>query len=316
MSRFSFVILLLGSLSPRASGGQDYVHQQALEDIIGPCADIKPGTGKIEYDYSILYSTRNNPVLARNTFYKILGEGDMDLGMKRKKLVGLLNRTLIEHAQIGDTLIVPTKFVDDFCAYSPFPRYYSGAVDFEKLFIIDKSIQAWAGYEFGRLARWGIVNTGAKSNPTPNGRFSFNWKTEYRVSTLSPPGERWEMYWVFNFHEGRGIHIHQYPMPTGGPTSHGCVRLVEEDAEWIYRWADSWTLTRGSGYRSGRGTVGKPGTTVLVINPDPVGKPSPFDRSGRYPILRKVDLPRSPNDVPAGTEQQKYFDRRRLSRSD
>ena len=187
------------------------------------------------------------------------------------------------------------------CAYSPFPLVYEGATRYGKLFIIDKSVQAWAAYEKGRLVRWGIVNTGSKESPTPNGRFHFNWKTEYRVSSLSPPGERWEMYWVFNFHLARGIHIHQYPMPTGGPTSHGCVRLVEEDAEWIYHWADAWTTTAGYGSMAMDARIIKPGTTVLVIGEDPPGDPVPFDRVDGHPLLHRIELPARPEDVPLGT---------------
>ncbi len=304
------VMLIFLSWAP-AVCAQYYINQKELADILTPCSPELDRLPQVTYRNVVLFNSRNNSVLARNTFYKIIGKGDVELGKHRSKLVGLLNRTLMPRAKIGDTLIVPSVFLDDFCAYSPFPKWYPGGVEFDKLFFIDKSVQAWAAYEKGKLVRWGIVNTGAKSSPTPNGRFNFNWKTEYRISTLSPPGERWEMYWVFNFHEGRGIHIHQYPMPTGGPTSHGCVRVVEEDAQWIYTWADSWKKTKGSGYRSGRGKIRKPGTTVLVIGKDPPGNPHPFIVSGRRPTLRKIVLPRHPFDIPPGSSQQKYFDRRR-----
>jgi hypothetical protein len=129
---------------------------------------------------------------------------------------------------------------------------------------------------------------------------------------MSPPGERWEMYWVFNFHEARGIHIHQYPMPTGGPASHGCVRLIEEDAKWIYDWADTWKTSSGSGMVSSSSVrIIEPGTTVLVIGEDPVGDPLPFLERARFPILQRVFLPGHPYDVAAGTPQQRMFDRAR-----
>jgi hypothetical protein len=284
----------------RASG-QMYINQKELAEILRPCAAPGDESAHVDYKYAVLYSSRNNSVLARNTFYKILGDGDQELGTLRAKLVGLLNRTLIHQAQLGDTLVVPARFEDDFCAYSPFPRVYEGASRYGKLFIIDKTVQAWAAYEKGRLVRWGIVNTGSKESPTPNGRFSFNWKTEYRISSLSPPGEQWEMYWVFNFHLARGIHIHQYPMPTGGPTSHGCVRLVEEDAEWIYNWADAWTTTAGYGSLATEARVIRPGTTVLVIGEDPPVDPEPFLRADGQPQLRMIELPERPEDVPLGT---------------
>lgn len=296
---------------------QAYINQSEIEDILTQYrVDDLDELPEVYYEYRLLTHETKNTVYARNAFYKLIGEGDTERGKRRAKLVELLNRVLLEHSKIGDTLVVPTEFEVDFRAYSPFPRYYPGARNFDKLFIIHKSIQAWAAYEYGELVRWGIVNTGAKESPTPTGRFNFNWKEEYRVSSLSPAGEPWEMYWVFNFHNARGIHIHQYAFPTGGPTSHGCVRLVESDAKWIYTWADTWRTTiKSTGFASSQGRIIEPGTTVLVLGEDPVGVPHPFDYKKRYPILKKVELPADPYDVPPGTPQQEYFDRRRLQAS-
>lgn len=321
MKRYSFsasaiLIGLLMTAAPPASQAQDYINQTAIETVLtqNRVSDLED-LPEIYYRYQVLDDGRGNTVLARNTFYKMLGRGDMEIGKERAKLVELLNRRLLANAEIGDTLVVPEKFDADFRAYSPFPRYYPGAREFGKLFIIHKSIQAWAAYEYGQLARWGIVNTGAEESPTPTGRYNFNWKEEYRVSSLSPPGEPWEMYWVFNFHNARGIHVHQYPMPTGGPTSHGCVRLVDSDAKWIYDWADPWKVANGRvDYASAGSRVIEPGTTVLVIGEDPEGAPLPFDLKKRYPVLKRVRLPSHPYDVPAGTPQQEHFDRLRASR--
>ena len=305
------VALLLGTVAVTGPArAQYYINQSELAEILTSCSDDLATLPRVSYDYRVLYNTRGNNVLARSTFYKIIGDGDVQEGQKRAKLVGLLNRQLVHMAQIGDTLMVPDRFDLNFCAYSPFPRFYPGGVAFDKVFIIDKTIQGWAAYESGRLVRWGIVNTGAESYRTPTGRFNFNWKTEYRISSMSPPGEPWEMYWVFNFVENRGIHVNKYPMPTGGPTSHGCVRLVDDDAKWIYSWAEQWTLSRtGSGYKTGFGTISEPGTTVLVIGEDPPGNPKPFRMVNGMPELQMVQLPNHPFDVPPGTTQQEYFDR-------
>ncbi|MFT4605880.1 MAG: hypothetical protein ACI9W4_002625 [Rhodothermales bacterium] len=306
------LVAFVGALFLPAPASAQYINQRALAEILAPCGPNVTSLPQVNYEYFVLYSSRGNSVLARNTFYKVIGDGDMTLGRRRAKLVGMLNRKLIERAEVGDTLVIPSRFDLEFCAYAPFPRFYEGGADFDKLFVIDKTVQAWAAYSHGRLARWGIVNTGGEITPTPNGRFNFNWKTEFRVSSLSPPGERWEMYWVFNFHEARGIHIHQYPMPTGGPASHGCVRLVEEDAKWIYDWADSWRTSSGSGIVSSSNVrIIEPGTTVLVIGDDPAADPLPFIDRARFPILRRVFLPGHPYDVAAGTPQQRMFDRRR-----
>ncbi len=292
---------------------QEFINQTQATEIVanqvGPIDDVPD----VYYQYYVMRDRRNNTNLARNTMYKVLGNGNVELGKNRSVLVGLLNRVLIPSLAIGDTVVVPNQYDLDFRAYSPFPRYYTGAREFDKLFIIDKSIQAFAAYEKGKLMRWGIVNTGAEESPTPNGRYNFNWKTEYRISSLSPEDEPWEMWWVFNFHAARGIHIHQFAMPTGGPTSHGCVRLIDDDAMWVYHWADSWRTTKGNDVGSETGQILAQGTTVLVIGEDPGGKPHPFVWHKRIPVLKMVELPDHPYDVPPGTPQQEMFDRVRLA---
>ena len=316
MRRYSYILVIALAaifVAPPAAG-QSFLNQEALEEVLSRRAESLDALPEVYYEYYIFDHPRENTVLARAMLYKRIGQGDVERGKDRAKLLELLNRRLMINLEIGDTLVVPTEYDLDLRAYSPFPRYYPGARHFDKLFVMDKTVQAFAAYEYGQLVRWGVINTGAQETPTPNGRYNFNWKEEYRVSTLSPPGEPWEMYWVFNIHDARGIHVHQYAFPTGGPTSHGCVRLVDADAEWIYNWADAWrTTTGGENLASRTGRIIEPGTTVLVIGEDPEGTPQPFEFRKRYPILKRLDLPAHPYDVPAGTDQQRYFDRLRLA---
>ncbi len=306
-------LLVFATSGPSPAAAQGYFDQYAIENILSRRADNLDDLPEVYYEYAVLDDPSGNSVVARNRFYSKLGGGDPELGQERSQLVELLNRKTVENTALGDTLVIPTQFGLDFRAYSPFPRYYPGAHGFEKLFIIHKGVQAFAAYEYGQLARWGVVNTGnPDSTATPTGRFNFNWKEKERVSTMSPPGEEWRMRWVFNFHAARGIHIHQYSMPTGGPTSHGCVRLIDADAKWIYDWAEPWQTTRGHmGPSSGRGNLLKPGTPVLVVGEEPSGRPRPFEYKNRYPVLKRIEVPENPYDVPPGTKQQEMWDRLR-----
>jgi hypothetical protein len=306
-----FLALAILLLIPTAASAQYNIRQEAMAEVLADCTTGVAESPEIAYEYFELYNTKGNSVLARNTFKHLLGDGDLDLGIKRAKLVGLINRQLVENAKVGDRFVIPKNFDHEYCDYSPFPRVYEAGRGFDKLFIIDKTLQTFAAYEKGELVRWGIVNTGGEESRTPNGRFNFNWRSEYRVSSLSPPGEPWEMYWVVNFHEARGIHTHQYAMPTGGPTSHGCVRLIEEDAKFIYDWADTWKTTTGGGPSTPKTKIIEPGTTVLVIGEDPAVAPEPFRTVNGFPVLNRVELPADPYEIPPGTEQQKLFDQKR-----
>lgn len=311
-------LVALLALAPASATAQGYFDQFEIENLLTRRADNLDALPEVYYEYLVYDHASGNSVRARNRLYERLGDGDMRLGHKRAQLIELLNRVTLENIALGDTLIVPSEFGLDFRAYSPFPRYYPGARDVDKVFIIHKTIQAFAAYESGKLARWGIVNTGnPDSTATPNGRFNFNWRQEERISTLSPPGEDWTMHWVVNFHAARGIHVHQYAMPTGGPTSHGCVRMVDIDAKWIYDWADTWENTRGDiGPESGRGRLLEPGSMVLVLGEDPAtDRPQPFEYKKRYPVLKRMRLPMDPYSVAPGTDQQRMWDRLRRQRA-
>ena len=269
---------------------------------------------RVAYEYYVMEGNpTGNSIISRSALYRHFG-GDRDV---IKPLLWLLNRRDVDTFAPGDTVIVPTDFSLDFRAYSPFPRYYPGAADLDQVVILDKHIQAWGAYANGELARWGIINTGVESARTPSGRFNVNWKQDYRVSTLSPgygssdpDAELWEMYWVMNLHERRGIHMHQYALPTSGPASHGCIRLLEPDAKWLYEWTDTWDVENQREHiSSAGGRIVDQGTMVLIIGEDISVAPRPFEFRPGYPVLRMVDLPPDPYAVPPGTDQQRAFDR-------
>jgi hypothetical protein len=293
------------------SGETTYFSQAWLVDTMERRSGSLEEVPRVYYSFYVV-PPGHNRLQARLAVYERFGDRDVV-----KPLLWLLNRNDLENLSPGDTLIVPNHFGLDFRAYSPFPRYYPGARAIDKVVILEKNIQAWAAYEYGELQRWGIISTGNESSRTPSGRFNVNWKQEERVSTLSPgvinprtSDELWTMYWVMNIHETRGIHMHQYALPTSGPASHGCVRMLEPDAQWLYHWTDTWAV---QGQRDPISSAGarilSQGSMVLVIGEDISGPPKPFLHRERYPVLRMVNLPPDPWAVRAGSPQQEQFDR-------
>lgn len=215
----------------------------------------------------------------------------------RRLLLELANRVTAENMKTGRILFVPDTFQPDYRAYAPYPFQYDIAISMPKLFVIDKFTQTFAAYEYGKLVHWGLVSTGRKNSLTPPGLYNFNWKTEYRKSTAAPPGEVWEMYWVFDFHAKFGIHVHQYSLPIGAAVSHGCVRTSEPDAIWNYNWANGWV-------HDSKNKLIRNGTPVIVINNNPAGRPAQW-KIVNNEITSQVQLPASFDELKPGTIAQK-----------
>jgi lipoprotein-anchoring transpeptidase ErfK/SrfK len=185
-------------------------------------------------------------------------------------ILEMLNRRDREHLIRPDPpipgLVVPTEWSDDPLAYSPFPLLWPAADAHPKVIVVHQPAQAFAAYEQGRLVRWGPVSTGRKDTPTPAGQFSLTWRARSRRST---DNQDWLLEWYFNFVNERGVSFHLFDLP-GYPASHACVRLLQRDAEWLYRWGDQWLLDD-----SHRNVV-VAGTPVLILGEYRYGSAPPW----------------------------------------
>ena len=76
-----------------------------------------------------------------------------------------------------------------------------------------------------------------------------------RASSVDPD---WFMRWYFNFDNREGLAFHLYALP-GHPASHGCIRLLERDAQWLFEWGETWVLDPSATRAM------KPGTPVLIV---------------------------------------------------
>lgn len=138
----------------------------------------------------------------------------------------------------ADTLIVPDVLDDDFLAYSPFPYTVKNLFEVSKIAIFSYPIQAYGLYEYGELIKWGPSSLGLEDSKTPTGLFFTNWKGEEVKSTVD---DEWILRWNFNIENKKGVGWHQYELP-GYPASHSCMRLLKNDAKWMYDWAEQWIL--------------------------------------------------------------------------
>lgn len=212
---------------------------------------------------------------------------------ERLALLEKLNRADRAHLDRLPALVLPGAWDLDELQYSPLPRTWEASRAHSKLFVILLSGQVFAAYEHGALVRWGPVSSGFRADPTPSGLFHLNWKSRGRHSTVDP---EWYMRWYFNFENRQGRALHAYTMP-GYPASHGCLRLLERDAIWLYEWGDSWQLAPG-----GREIL-REGTPVLILGRYEFEQPPPW-RSLEW-LGRGIELPDAlPLSAPAVQESR------------
>lgn len=126
---------------------------------------------------------------------------------------------------------------------APFPRYITPIG--EKIIHVNQSKLAWAAYnEKGELLFWGPISSGisrcydAKNGcETPSGSFRFLRKQGFdcisKTFPQQPNGHRGGARMPFCMYFFQGFALHgSFDLP-GYPASHGCIRLLMEDAQWL-----------------------------------------------------------------------------------
>jgi hypothetical protein len=196
-----------------------------------------------------------------------------------------INRADRAHLGQLNEMLVPRTWSSDERDYSTMPRRYPSVEGQRKLVVVHLPGQMFGAYESGRLVRWGPVSSGARQAPTPEGLFHLTWRSANHVSTIN---SEWSMRWYFNFANRQGLAFHQRSLP-GHPASHGCVRLLERDARWLFEWGDTWTLD------ASQTLVMRAGTPVLIVGAYDFDAPPPW-RSPEW-RARTVALPAMPGLV-------------------
>lgn len=181
-----------------------------------------------------------------------------------------INRLDTKNKWRADTLAVPEKLDLDFIKFSPFPSRLAVLKNVHKMVIFSYPIQAFAYYENGDLKRWGPTSLGKKSSPTKTGLTYTNWKKKEAISTVDSD---WKLPFNVNIYNHLGIGWHQYDLP-GYPASHSCLRLLEDDAKFLYEIADTWKLSN-NGQK-----IEVYGTPVLVYGD--------FDWNGQKPWYQLI----------------------------
>jgi lipoprotein-anchoring transpeptidase ErfK/SrfK len=164
-----------------------------------------------------------------------------------------LNRMDADHAQRADSLLIPEA--GTLSADAPFPDRIESAAALPKALVIACRVQSFGAYEFGQRVRMGPVSSGARDDPTQPGLYFVNWIARRHVSTQD---STWLMRWTVNFGARDGRAIHQNDLP-GYPASHSCVRLLEDDARWLYSWVNSWRVSKDDR------TVLANGTPIAIV---------------------------------------------------
>ena len=93
------------------------------------------------------------------------------------------------------------------------------------------------------MAQEFVVSTGLAATPTVRGDFAIYRHVRsqlMRGSDYYLPDVQWVMYYYLDY----AIHGAYWHNNFGQPTSHGCVNMREEEAQWLYDWAPDGTSVR------------------------------------------------------------------------
>jgi len=130
----------------------------------------------------------------------------------------------------------------------------------EKWIEVNLTEQSLAAYEGTTLVFTATISTGKGNTPTRTGKFRIRRKIESQA--MSGPGYYLpKVPHVMYFYRNFALHGAYWHDKWGTPTSHGCINLKLDDAEWLYDWADPKVPPN---VREIRATQANPGTWVIV----------------------------------------------------
>jgi len=213
---------------------EEKINKEKKEIVIDSLAVKDSSLSKKEPELKITY--HKYPSSGLNT----LRDLRQKYGFPKRRIILALNRIDHDNVRSHDTLMIPDTVTTEIMIYSPFPRKIKLLDSVRKILLFSYPIESFAAYQNGILVRWGPTSLGKKSTPTPLGLYFTNWK---KKETISTDDSTWILPWYFNIENKRGISLHQFSLP-GHPESHACARLLSEDAEWIYNWAEQWIITK------------------------------------------------------------------------
>jgi hypothetical protein len=158
----------------------------------------------------------------------------------QRTIVMKINR-MGTHLYGGIVLAIPVNISGNYMDYSPFPQ--QAAATGNKRIVVSLSKLAFGAYDDnGELQSWGPVSTARGYCPdmhhgchTPTGHFAIYDKGGPGcVSKKFPIGRGGApMPYCMYFHGGFALHG-SYEVP-GYNASHGCVRMLVDDAKWLNR---------------------------------------------------------------------------------
>ncbi len=118
------------------------------------------------------------------------------------------------------------------------------AAAFSKLIEVDVVTKQMYLYDNGQLTRSYPISAGAPATPTPIGEFHIYAKLPVQdMSGYNADGTKYlqpHVHWINYFSGGNAVHGNYWrPLSWFGVinSSHGCVSLPDDQAEWVYNWA-------------------------------------------------------------------------------
>ncbi|HPN55137.1 MAG TPA: L,D-transpeptidase family protein [Candidatus Moranbacteria bacterium] len=162
-----------------------------------------------------------------DTLEKIAPEEHHNLIMK-------VNRFDKKHLPIGKKILIPVDFIKA-SEYTPVPEYIEEAKEEERSIYVFLDKQYFGAYENGELVFWGPISSGRGKRMTKKGTYKANKKELMHRSRLYGGAP---MPFSVNLSKNMSetnYFLHEQDMP-GYPASHGCVRLLRDDAKKIYNW--------------------------------------------------------------------------------